>query len=176
MNTIRLKRISIAIAALAALSLTTAACAQYVWLNEKGVKQYSDMPPPSSVPKNRILKDPGMSSHSMAPLPAENPAESDNRAVAESPKDKGPMTTAEKNAEFQKRKIEQAEKDKKAAEQEKLAADKAKNCEQARAYNRNLQSGERIARTDKNGERYYLTDEQRTQETRDTRRVLDECK
>ena len=33
--------------------------AQYVWLNDKGVKQYSDMPPPAAVPNQRILKSPG---------------------------------------------------------------------------------------------------------------------
>ena len=40
-------------------ALAAPALAQYVWLDEKGVKQYSDMPPPASVPTNRILKQPG---------------------------------------------------------------------------------------------------------------------
>ena len=37
--------------------LAAGASAQYIWLNEKGRKQFSDTPPPASVPKHRILKD-----------------------------------------------------------------------------------------------------------------------
>ena len=46
MKSIGLKRIT---AALALASFATAAVAQYVWLDEKGTKQFSDMPPPASV-------------------------------------------------------------------------------------------------------------------------------
>jgi hypothetical protein len=152
-------------ATLTACSLTHGAPAQYVWLDEKGIKQYSDMPPPSSVPTNRILKHPG------ARL-TDTSAASETTAAAAIPE----PTTAEKNAEFRKRKLEQAEKEKKAAEETKLAADKARYCERAQEYNKFLNSGERISRTDKNGERSYLTDEQRAQEQRDTRRMLEDCK
>ena len=150
------------------LGLATTAMAQYVWLDEKGVKQYSDQPPPSSVPKKRILKEP--SGMAAAPEPT---ATDDTSTTPEKAK---PLTTAEKNIEFQKRQAEQAEKEKKAAEQAKQASDKAANCERARAYNRTLESGVRITRTDKNGEQSFLTDEQRAQETRDAKRALSECK
>ncbi len=177
MKSIWLKRVSTVVATLTILSMTTVACAQYVWLNEKGVKQYSDMPPPSSIPKSRILKEAGMTvraSPQEAPASGEPTTNSATDATTAA-KEKTPMTFAEKNADFQKRKIEQAEKDKKAADLEKVAADKAKNCEQARAYNRTLQSGERLARTDKNGERYYLNDEQRGKEKQEAKRTLDAC-
>jgi hypothetical protein len=148
------------------LALSAPAGAQYIWLDEKGVKQYSDMPPPPSVSSSRILKQPGSSYTSSAPeqKDAENTA---------SPK--APPSLAEQNAEFKKRRMEQAEKDKKAAEQAKLAADKAKNCERTRDYLRTLESGGRITHTDKNGERVYLTDEQRAADIRDAQRMLGEC-
>jgi hypothetical protein len=178
-----LKRISNTAAALAALTLATAACAQYVWLNENGVKQYSDMPPPSSVPDNRILKQPGRIPDSVPQAiasPAETGSEGTAGAAADAPsassKEKAPMTTAERNADFQKRKIEQADKEKKAADDAKRAADKAKNCDRARAYQRALDSGQRLGNTDKNGERYYLSDEQRAQEAQATRNILNDCK
>lgn len=160
------------------------AAAQYVWVDEKGTKQYSDMAPPASVPKSKILKEPGRAAGSVAPAPATPPAVpavgTDAALTAEETADtakkKGPLTTAERNAEFQKRKMEQDDKEKKAAEQARLAADKTKNCERARAYQRSLQSGERLARTDQNGERYYLNDQQRAQEAQETKRTLDECK
>jgi len=151
------------------------AAAQYAWLDEHGVRQYSDRPPPPSVPKLRILKSPGSPQRtadngSAAPgAPAAEPVEAVKSRQA-------PTTLAEKNAEFQKRQIEQAEKEKKAAQEAKLAADKAKNCDQAREYRQSLQSGDRIMRRDKSGERSYLTDEQRAQELRDTQRILSECK
>ncbi|MBS0307625.1 MAG: DUF4124 domain-containing protein, partial [Proteobacteria bacterium] len=46
--------------ALAVCGFTASAMAQYIWLDDKGVKQYSDTPPPASVPKKRILKEGGM--------------------------------------------------------------------------------------------------------------------
>lgn len=152
--------------------------AQYIWLNDKGVKQYSDMPPPPSVPDNRILKQPGGRSVSIEapdkPVATEQTSEEAKNAGPE--KAKQALTTAEKNAEFQKRRMEQMEKEKKAAEQKQQAAEKATNCERAQAYQRSLESGERLARTDKNGERYFLNDQQRSQEMHENRRVLDSCK
>ena len=169
----RFKRI-FAVALLGAFGFSSVAYAQYVWLDEKGVKQYSDMPPPVSVPKNRVLKEPGTPSRTLATAPAEAAAQDSLPATAE--KEKLPLTTAEKNTDFQKRRAEQAEKDKKAAEEAQRAADKAKHCEQARSYQRALQSGGRIARTDKNGERYFLNDEQRAKEAQDAQRALEACK
>lgn len=153
--------------ALAALASPVTATAQYIWLDEKGTKHFSDMPPPSSVPGSRILKRPGGA-------PA-TPQETQENKEPAAPAKTEP-SVAEKNAEFRKRRQEQAEKEKKAAEEAARAAENAKNCERAREYQRALDSGERIVRTDKNGERSFLSDEQRTQEARDTRRVLAECK
>lgn len=178
MNSSGLKRIA---AAVAILSLSTSAFAQYIWLNDKGLKQYSDLPPPASVPNNRIVKAPGAAMRTTSPLPPDGAAamdgsENGGAAVPATEKMKIPMTTAEKNMDFQKRKIEQAERDKKTAEEKQRAADKSKNCERAREYQNALDSGQRIAYTGKNGERAYMSDAQRAQETKDTRRILGDCK
>jgi hypothetical protein len=170
-----LKRVT---AVLAVLTLAGAAHAQYVWLDERGVKQYSDMAPPAGVPKNRILKMPGIE----MPAPRQ-PASATSAETGESPasdasasaKAKTAMTTAEQNVEYQKRRAERAEKEKKASEKAKLDADKAKYCERAREYSRSLASGERLTSIDKNGERYFLSDEQRAQESREIQRSLDQC-
>ncbi len=162
-------------AMLGTLSFSTVVYAQYVWVDEKGTRQYSDMPPPASIPLKRILKQPGSPSPTLSAMPAE-PVAAEAPPAAPAAKENLPLTTAEKNADFQRRKAEQAEKEKKAAEEAQRAADKAKHCEQARAYQRALQSGERLARTDKNGERYFLNDEQRATETREAQRLLDACK
>jgi hypothetical protein len=151
-----------------------AAHAQYVWLNEKGVKQFSDQPPPASVPKNRILKSPA---GGFQPPPRESASDTPaDAAPAAKEADKGPMTTAERNAEFQKRKKEQAENEQKAAEKEKQAAEKAKYCDQLRSYSRSLNSGDRITKADpKTGEKVYLSDEQRAAEAREAQSKLAGC-
>lgn len=151
-----------------------AAFAQYVWLDEKGVKQYSDVPPPASVPNSRILKSPGALPQVAPPAVTENAEtgtdKSDNATA------KAPPTLADKNADFQKRRAEQAEKEKQAAEQAKQAAAKKKSCEQVSNYQRALQSGQRITKLSPTGERIYLTDDERANAMRDNRQTLSDCK
>lgn len=160
------------------LGLSFPAFAQYVWLDEKGVKQYSDMPAPAAVPASRILKSPGAAVRAQAAGTTSKAAEDSNASGNGNvtAKTQLPMTTAEKNADFQKRRIEQSEKDKKAAEEAKHAADKAKNCERASTYQKALDSGQRIAQQGANGQRAFLSDVQRAQELRDIKRILAECK
>lgn len=160
------------------LLLVFAACsgafAQFVWIDANGTRQYSDRPPPASVPKNKILKEPVMELRNARIADTEQAPVTAAKDLAAAPK--GPQTTAEKNASYIKRKTEQSDKDKKTADEAKDAADKTKNCERAQAYNRSLQSGERITSTDKNGEKSYISDDKRAQDVRDTQRVLDGCK
>lgn len=152
------------------LAFASAAWGQYVWTDERGVKQFSDQPPPASIPKARILKQPGGFAASPSPSEAAAPAGSSNAAP------KAPLSTAERNADFMKRRAEQAEKDKKAADEAHAAKDKAKNCENARKYQTALASGQRMASTDSNGERVYLSDDQRNRELQEANRVLADCK
>jgi hypothetical protein len=164
------------LAALAALSLSAAAFGQYAWLDEKGAKQYSDMPPPASVPANRILKQPHSAAQAVLQTRAATEKTADSASAASAGNDKTPLTTAERNIEFQKRKAERAEQEKKAEEKRLAATEKVRNCERAGEYQRALESGERIARTDKNGERYFMTDEQRARELGETRRTILDCR
>lgn len=155
-------------------SFAVSALAQYVWLDEKGHKQYSDIPPPASVPSNKILKGKGM-----APPVVSNSNQASDKEEAVKPADqsahKKPATLAEKETDYQKRKLEQEKKNKEAADQEKAAAEQQKNCERARAYNKALESGQRINHINEAGERSYISDEERARETQETRRTLEKC-
>ncbi|KAF3996282.1 DUF4124 domain-containing protein [Glaciimonas immobilis] len=153
------------------LCIGSAAMAQYIWLDEKGIKQYSDMPPPLSVPVKRILKMPGNFSVPATAANGDPKDDKDAQNVA-----KAPPTLIEQNAAFNKRKNEQAEKDKKATDAAKSATNKTKACDSARAYQRTLNSGQRIAQIDKNGQRAFFDDNQRQQASRENQQVLDECK
>lgn len=154
---------SLALAALLILGHSGAALAQYAWVDERGVKQYSDRPPPAAVPKSRILKQPGGA-------PAAEAEEATKPAAAPAP------TLADKHAEFRKRQAEKAESEKKAAEEAKVAAERRQNCDRAADYQRTLESGARIGITGKDGERSFLSDDQRAREMQETRRILAGCR
>ena len=164
------------ITAFAALTTVTAT-AQYVWLDDKGGKQFSDLPPPISVPKSRILKTPSRNNfdNTLSTKEQSNIPGSANEPLLNEKLQK-PVTTANKNEDFNKRKAEQEEKEKKATAEKQASTEKAKNCERAKAYQQSLQSGVRITHTDKNGERAFISDAQREQELADVKRSLSECK
>ncbi|QAU34608.1 DUF4124 domain-containing protein [Janthinobacterium sp. 17J80-10] len=164
------------VASLVLLGFASAAWAQYVWTDERGVKQFSDQPPPASVPKSRVLKHPGSAAGTSGPANTAAPAGTAAPAAGSDAAAKAPLTTAERNADYMKRRAEQAEKDKKAATEAQAASDKSKNCENARQYQTTLASGQRMASTNSKGEREYLSDDQREREMKETGRILADCK
>ncbi len=150
-----------------ALLISGSVSAQYVWLDAKGGKQFSDRPPPASVARKDILKEPSSEQRAEADT---TPASPVTTSAAE------PLSTAERNADFRKRRMEQAESDKKAADEKAAAAEKTANCGRAKAYQRSLEDGMRISSTDKNGERYTMNDEQRDSEIRNVRKLVSDCR
>lgn len=151
------------------LAASPLALAQYMWLDEKGVKQFSDRPPPPNVPEKRILKAPGK--------PQFNPhAPAEAEAAASAPAAKPAPTLAERNADFNKRKTEAAQAEKQAAADAQRKADEAANCNAARQNQQALDQGLRLSTYDKNGERGYMNDQQREELRKNTQKVLAECK
>ena len=181
MKQIRYKHTASFFAGLLILAASNAAFAQYAWIDDKGNKQYSDMPPPANISEKNILKAPGKTTR----LPAASATMSDENSVADKEgdsksdattnKEKTAMTTAEKNADFKKRQAEQAEKEKKAADEEKRQADKKKNCANIRQYQTSLEGGDRIAQTNAKGERVLMSDEQRGKEIKENRQNMAAC-
>jgi hypothetical protein len=143
--------------------------AQYVWIDEKGLKQFSDRPPPTSTPLNKILKAPGQAAPELPGADGAAPAAPAAAKKAE------PPTMADRNADYKKRAKEQADAAAKSAEEEKFKLAKKENCEVARNQKRELLSGERFTTTDKNGERGFLSDEQRAERVAKANKVLDDC-
>lgn len=154
---------------LAALLLAASplAAAQYIWLDNKGVKQLSDRPPPSDIPEKRILKAPGK--------PVFNPyapAEPEAPPVAAKPA----PTLTERNAEFKQRRSEAAEQAQVAADAARRQAEKSANCDAARGNQRALDQGLRLSTFDQNGERGYMNEAQREELRKNTQKVLADCK
>lgn len=142
--------------------------AQYVWVDAKGVKHFSDRSPPSSVPDKDILKAPGKGIRSLVPI-------GEASAVpAEAPK--APPTLADRNADYKKRMDERAEAAKKDAQAAKIKAANAQNCAAARDYKAQLASGVRIGTVGKNGEQGFMSDAERAESSARADKVLADCR
>ncbi|MEI7613443.1 MAG: DUF4124 domain-containing protein [Betaproteobacteria bacterium] len=127
----------------AILLTSTAASAQiYQWKDENGKTIISDKPP---VGHSRIQRK----------ADAEAPA-----AATTAPQ----KSLADRELEFRKRQKDSQEKEEKAKKDENLAAQKQENCANLSRQLRSLESGERIALRNDQGERYFLEDAQREQE------------
>jgi type IV secretory pathway VirB10-like protein len=158
------------LAASALMAFAALAHAQYLWIDEKGIKQFSDRAPPPSVPLKNILKVP-------AGVPSAPDTVADAPAAAAAPaKPKDPPSLAERNADYNKRAKQAAEREQKDKEELQAKRDKAENCAQAAAARDALASGVRISQAGANGERGFMSDEQRGAELARVNRALAACK
>jgi hypothetical protein len=87
-------------------------------------------------------------------------------------------STAERDADFKKRQIEQQEAGQKDAKQSAEATQRKAACDSAQSYLRSLEGGMRITRTDpRTGERIFLDDPERAAEmTKARSRISENCK
>ncbi|MCK6424794.1 MAG: DUF4124 domain-containing protein [Burkholderiaceae bacterium] len=162
---------------LAAATLPVAAQGQWKWRDASGRIQYSDRPPPASVPERAILARPASPpTANLAPAAAEAPA---SAASASGPGRAGSAAPAGQDPELlaRRRQAEAQEAARRRAEEDKLARQRQENCQRARDYLRTLDSGQRITRTNAQGEREFLDDAQRAAERRRAEEVIgSECR
>lgn len=150
--------------------------AQYGWIDAKGIKQYSDRPPPTSIPLKNIFKAPKGQLSADNPPPAEAaPAAALPSAPAPATPSKAAPTLAEREADYVKRQKTAAEQEKKARDDKANAGAAADNCERARSARRTLDSGTRISTTDADGEKAFMDDAQRAAESARVDRMLAAC-
>lgn len=123
------------------------------WTGADGKRVCGDVPPPGS--KTVTIKGP---SAPAAPAPSAKDAKKD----AKDAKKTGPLTPAEQEQEFRKRQADAQKAADKAAQEKQEADAKKENCARAREAYQTLESGQRVARTNAQGERYFL-DEGQTQ-------------
>jgi hypothetical protein len=136
----------------------------YRWVDKSGHVGYGDTPPPGV---------------KATPLRAVVPAPSAPAQDASGAKEakRGPMTPAEKEIDFRRRMKEAQEAAAKADKERREAEEKKVNCETARQSLQTLESGQRIVRVDSKGERYFISDTQRAQDTTRAREAVSQwCK
>lgn len=138
-----------------ALSLALPAGAQiYQWKDETGKTVISDKPPVGHVRQQRQVS-----------------------AGTQTTKAAATSSPADRELEFRKRQKDAQESSEKARKAETESAEKRESCDNARRQLQMLESGERIAMRDDKGERYFLEDQQREQETAKARSFIDaHCK
>lgn len=146
--------VALALSAIAASALAQ----QYKWKDSKGRTQYGDIPPPG------VKAIPLKATFAPAPVAAPAAAAKDAKAAP-----RGPLTPAEKEAEFRKRQLEARKAQEKEQQLAKDAAAKKENCARAREAQRTLESGQRIVRIDAQGERHFLGDAERAQQVAQAR-------
>jgi hypothetical protein len=170
-------------------SIAGTALAQWGWTDSAGNKQFSDQPPPSSIPDTKIFKrPPGTALQTGGPVygtqavPAKGSAQAAAAALAASAAANGgtpaasgasapeagasaPKASASKpKTADEKFKDRQEEKGKAEAEAQKKAQADAKSqaqCERARGYLKSLDDGVRIVKNDAAGNRAVMDDAQR---------------
>ena len=143
---------------LAVLALACAAGAQaqlYKWIDQDGKVRYGDTPPPGA--KTSTVKAPASGE-----APAAAPASKDGKEARK--ESKGPLTAAEREQEYRNRQAEQRKRAEKADSEQRAKAERDENCQRARNAQRTLESGQRVARTNASGERYFLDEKQIAQE------------
>jgi len=146
------------------LAFAAAASAQlYKWTDKDGRVRYTDRPPPAGTKARTIA------------TPSSAPAARDAEAAKDGAP-QGALTPEQQEQAFRKRQLEAQ----KAAEKSALAsqeeAAKRENCARAREYQRTLESGQRVSRTNAQGEREYIDDAVRERELESARKaVTDWC-
>lgn len=172
---------ALALGALVTISLSAPAHAQWKWKDKNGHVQYSDLPPPQSVSDADILQRPSGSAAGKAPTFAPNSAQAAAAALQAS----GALPSAsgsgkggiDAELEAKRRKAADEEATKKRAEEERLKAARADNCQRAKAQLRAIDDGMRMARVNDKGEREYLDDKTRADEAKRARDVMaSDCK
>jgi len=141
-----------------ALALTSLlAHAQYSWLDDKGARVYSDLPPPPGTPSGRILKAPHGPERAAAPA-APAPATPDWK---------------KREADYRER---TAQRDKEEREADaKRRKERDAQCTWARGAQKQLEASRRLQWKNEKGEQEMMSDETRVREQQRVQQILSNC-
>jgi len=145
------------------LSMSSAALAQWQWLDKDGRSVFSDRSPPPNIPEKSILQRPGKT----LIAPANRAADSTDgeAAVPAQVTGSGPKISGiDQDLAAKKKKAEAEQAAKNKAEESRVAAAKADNCKRARSAKAGLDSGVRMSRFNAKGEREIMDDAARSAE------------
>ena len=142
-----MKRTVFAIASL--LAAATVGAQIYEWKDDKGKTHFSDQPPAGNTGAQRTID-------TAPPASSATPQKS----------------TADRELDYRKRQKDAQDKAEQAQKKQTEIAERKDACDAARRLLETLESGERVALRDDKGERYYMDDAQRQQESEKARRIM----
>lgn len=163
-------RTIMAAAAVLLVLVSLPAEAQWKWKDRAGRIQYSDLPPPVGTPDQDVLSRPTAPRRSGTVAPAGPAASAASAASAVTAA--APVPKLDQEFEAKRKKAEGEVIAKNKAEEDRVAAAKADNCSRAKSQLRTFESGIRVTRTNAKGEREFLDDKQRAEETRHAKDVI----
>jgi hypothetical protein len=147
------------------------ATAQWKWRDANGRINASDLPPPASVPARDILERP-IDPRRAAGVPRTPfSAASAASAAASAPRGLTPPTSDPELDARRKRAVDEQLAQER-AQQERDAGVRAENCSRARGHLAALGDGQRMTRTNAQGEREVLDDKARADEMQRARAVI----
>jgi len=161
-----------AVAAALLVLVSLPAEAQWKWKDKGGRIQYSDLPPPADTPEGDILSRPTTTRRAPNVIGASPTASAASGASAPTLAVARPAPKVDPELEAKMKKAEADAAAKKKADEEKIAAAKSENCNRARDQLRTFDSGVRVFRVNAKGEREYVDDKQRADETKHARDVI----
>lgn len=142
------------------LTLISGTCsAQWLWIDVNGTKVYSDQAPPSNIPDKNVLKKP----NSFTPLPLEQTQSGQSKDKKEA---KTVSSSASASADSKLSEAQKAQ-----AEKQKMA--KAERCKNAKKDLVALNSGVRISSFNDKGEREFMDDKKRAEETKTKQKTVE---
>jgi hypothetical protein len=156
--------LSVVLTAGSAMAQTAPLPPAWKWRDASGQINVSDLPPPASVPAKDILERPPVQRKSAEAAAVAASAASASQTTA------APRTDPELEARRKRTADEQVALQQQ--QQERDAAVRADNCSRASAQLALLNDGQRIARTNAQGEREVLDDKARAEELQRTRAVV----
>jgi hypothetical protein len=168
-----MRHVAVTFAATAVFALAcSSAMAQWKWRDASGRVTASDLPPPSTVPDRDVLARPADQRRAAA-------APRLASAASAAPAASGPQTTTGSDPELEARRKRVA--DEQSAQQRQLQARndaaRAENCARAQTYAAALSEGQRISRSNAQGELTILDDAGRAAELQRARAaVASDCK
>jgi hypothetical protein len=182
--TAAMKRALPFVALACALAAATASWAQsapsegsgtWKWRDATGRVTVSDTPPPNSVPDKDILVRPPTQLRLRPAAPAASANDAGPKPTAAAGSTGAPRVDPELEARRKKAIDDQQAQQK--AEEAKTAAARTENCGRAKGHLAALQDGQRLTRTNAQGEREVLDDKGRAEEMQRARSVIaSDCK
>ena len=154
------------------LATSAPAWAQYKWKDSRGQVHASDLPPPRDIPDRDVLQRPATAqraANTAVAVPGASVSASTRASASAAPPIR-PLVDPE--LEARRKRADEEARQRVRTDEERLAAQRAENCQRARQQLAMVDSGQRLLRYNARGEPVVLDDAGRADDAQAARRVM----